>query len=67
MTNYQPRRTGTKGQRERFACRQCGKIASMAGLVWYISNAEIADKRTGAGWDLRCRTAEKCVSADALR
>lgn len=55
-TNYQPRRTGTKGPRETFACRECGHIASKAGLVWFAYLAD-ADKRTGYGWALRCRTA----------
>lgn len=62
MTNYQPRRSGTTGQRERFACRDCGRIMSKAGLVWYATRPD-ADKRTGFGWAMRCRAS--CATAAA--
>jgi len=61
MTNYQPRRSGTRGPRERFACRDCGRITSKAGLVWYAYLPD-ADKRTGHGWALRCRAACEAVT-----
>lgn len=62
MTNYQPRRSGTRGPRERYACRECGRLSSKSGLVWFATRAD-ADKRTGDGWAMRCKATCQTVTA----